>query len=136
TEKCHPVSSARLPRRDESAGERPQKAFVEAEDGGRPVVIDRGAHLQRRPQRGAAAEIVGRGKIEVDRINRHRRRYRARRKKGKTSRFPLKRNVGRRLQIAVADRGCLSHGRSLFARGNEQLRAYARSSVSKKPFYR
>jgi len=75
----HAVGGAGCRGLDEGAGEGPQKRLVEAKDRDRAVVIDRGAHLQRRPQRGAALKVIGRSKIKIDRVNRHRRRQRTRR---------------------------------------------------------
>src|SRR5262249_50396473 len=92
----HSIGGPRRRRFDQGAREGAQKSLVEPENCRRALVGDGRAHLESGPERGASAKVIGRGEIEIDRVDRHWRRHGSRRQKGETSRLPLQRNIRRR----------------------------------------
>jgi len=113
----HPVRVATRRRLDEGARERAQEGLVETEHRGRLLVGRAGADLERRPERGAAAEIVDRGKVEVDGVDRQRRRHGAAAQKGEARLRAREQEHRARLEVAVGK--CIRrmrHGLWLLAR--------------------
>src|SRR6185437_9028338 len=97
----HAIGHAARGALDQCAGERRQKHFVEAQDSRRLLVRSGRADLERRPQRGAAAEIVDRGEIKIQRVDRLWWRYCATAEEGKTRRLAFEAQRRRRFEVAI-----------------------------------
>ena len=100
----HPMRDAGRRSFEQGTREGTQETLIEAEQRHGAGIAAVGAHLQRRPDRGPASVVVGRGDIEIELLDDHRRRHRVGAEKGEAGRLALARHDRADIEVLVVHR--------------------------------